>query len=130
MWIKMFGFGLAVGIVITSLAMAWLGGRWQRIESTAYAGEKRPIWFWIISILLISLYLVALVTFLSSEKTWAGWFLMVIIPAGWILKAGLVTFNAKGRQTVSSVSGDQNWRNIALARLPIAVILGVLAWFA
>lgn len=54
MWIEMFGFGLAVGIVITSLAMAWLGGRWQRIESTAYAGEKRHVWFWTISILLIS----------------------------------------------------------------------------
>jgi hypothetical protein len=130
MWIKLFGFGLAAGIVLTSLAMAWLGGRWQRIEASAYGSDKRPVWFWVLSLLLIGLYIAALVSFTSMERTWASWLLIVIIPLGWLLKAGLVVLNPRGRIAVSSVSGDKSWREIAVARLPIALILGVLAWFA
>lgn len=130
MLIKLFGFGLAGGVVLTSIAMAWLGGRWQKIESSVYAGEKRPAWFWLVSVLVIALYAAALVSFISGEKTWASWLLMVVIPLGWLAKAGMVIFNPKGRSTVSAISGDKNWIAIAAARLPAAVLLAVLAWFA
>jgi len=55
---------------------------------------------------------------------------MVVIPLGWALKAALVIFNPQGRQAVSAIAGDQNWRTVALARLPIAILLGVLTWLA
>jgi hypothetical protein len=70
------------------------------------------------------------VNFVGADKNWATWILVVVFPVGWVLKGALIVFNAKGRQAVSSVEGDQNWRKIALARLPIALIIGVLAFFA
>lgn len=130
MWVKLFGFGLAGGVVLTSIAMAWLGGRWQKIESSAYAGKKRPLWFWLISLLVIVLYAAAMASFITGEKTWAGWLLMVVIPLGWLAKAGMVIFNPKGRSTVSSISGDKSWVAIAAARLPVALLLAALAWLA
>ena len=131
MIIQLFGYFLAAAALFTSIAMALMGARWQAVEQSAYAGERRPWWFVLISILLVSLYLAALVSFIGmSEKSWAGWFLMVFIPIGWGLKGTLIIFNAKGRQTVSAIEGDQNWRKIALARLPIAMLLAVLTYFA
>jgi hypothetical protein len=130
MWVKLFGFWLAGGVVLTSLAIAWFGVRWQRIEALVYAGEKRPGWFWLVSLLVVGLYLAAPVTFFSGPKTWAGWLLMLVIPMGWLLKAGLVILNPQGRQKVSAIEGDQAWKRVALARLPAALILGLLAWFA
>lgn len=131
MTIQLFGYFLAFAALFTSLAMALLGARWQAVEQSAYAGQRRPWWFVLISILLVGLYLAALVTFIGApEKTWAGWLLMVVIPVGWGLKAALVIFNPKGRQAVSAIEGDQNWRKVALARLPIAILLAVLTWFA
>jgi len=125
--VNWFGYILALGIVATSLAMIALGGRWQAIEASAYSGERRPWWFWVLSTLLIVFYLAALVVFLTGEKSIAGWILMVLIPVGWVIKGGLVIFNAKGRQTVSSVTGDANWVKIGLLRLPVALGLAVLA---
>lgn len=131
MIIKIFGYLLASAALFTSLAMALMGGRWQAVERSAYAGQRRPPWFIALSVLLVGLYLVALAAFIgSAEKTWAGWLLMVVLPAGWGLKAALVVFNPQGRQTVSAIAGDRNWRAVALARLPIALLLGVLTWFA
>lgn len=130
MYVKMFGFVLAGGVIATSVAMMILGGRWQRIEAAAYAGKHRPLWFWIASVVLIAVYGAILFSFIRGEKNWAGWVLAVVIPAGWAVKGALVTFNPKGRKTVSSVSGDAGWTKVALARLPVAVILAVLAWFA
>ena len=131
MIIQLFGYFLAFAALLTSLAMALMGARWQAVEQSAYAGKSRPWWFILISILLVGLYLAALVTFIGEpEKTWAGWLLMVVIPIGWGLKAALVVFNPQGRATVSAIAGDQNWRKVALARLPIALLLGILTWFA
>jgi hypothetical protein len=130
MLVKVFGYLLAAGVVGTSAAMAVMGARWQEIEAAAYGGERRPGWFWLGSAGLMSLYLGALGSFLRGPKTWAGWALMVIIPLGWLIKGALVIFNPAGRQRVSSISGAQSWRNVALARLPVAVVLAVLARLA
>jgi len=94
MIIKIFGYLLASAALFTSLAMALMGARWQAVERSAYAGQRRPLWFIILSILLVGVYLAALATFIgSAEKSWAGWLLMVVIPLGWALKAALVIFN-------------------------------------
>ena len=128
---KVFGFLIAAGVLGTSIAMLVMGGRFQKIESAAYAGEKRPAWFWLISTFVMALYLAALYSFIiAADKTWAGWILVVLMPIGWVVKGGLVIFNKKGRQAVSAISGDESWQKVALARLPIVVILSVLAIFA
>lgn len=131
MTIQLFGYSLAAAALFTSIAMALMGARWQAVEQSAYAGERRPWWFIFISLLLIGLYLAALLSFIGEpQKSWAGWLLMVVIPIGWGVKGALIVFNPKGRQTVSAIAGDQNWRKIALARLPVAVLLAVLTYLA
>jgi len=131
LYVKLFGYFLASAALLTSLAMALMGARWQAVEQSAYAGERRPWWFVAASVLLIGFYLFALYGFIAAApKTWAGWLLMVILPLGWGLKAALVIFNPQGRAAVSSIAGDHNWRKVALARLSIAILLGVLTWFA
>lgn len=130
LFVKIFGFTLASGVLLTSIAMIVMGGRFQQIEASAYSGKRRPWWFILISVLLISLYLVALITFFDSSKNWAGWTLILLIPAGWILKGLLVVFNVKGRQKVSSISGDSAWTKVALARLPLALLLALLSYYA
>lgn len=131
LYVKIFGYFLASAALLTSLAMALMGARWQAVEQSAYAGERRPWWFVAASALLIGFYLFALYHFaIAAPKTWAGWLLMVILPLGWGLKAALVVFNPQGRAAVSAIAGDQNWRKVALARLPIALLLGILTWFA
>ncbi len=129
-FIKFFGYLMATGVVATSLLMAILGGKFQRIEAGAYAGERRPWWFKIIAATIIIIYLAAVYDFWHSPKTWASWVLVVIIPIGWAVKAAMVVFNSAGRQTVSSISGNQAWYKVALYRLPAAVLMGALAWFA
>lgn len=130
-YIKVFGYFLASAALFTSVAMTLTDARWQVVEQSAYAGKRRPWWFIAGSILILAFYLFALSQFINAApKTWAGWLLMVILPIGWGLKAALVVFNPKGRQAVSSIAGDQNWRKVALARLPVAILLAVLTWFA
>ena len=130
MVIKLFGYLLAAGVLFTSLAMFALGARWQAVEAAGYAGQRRPWWFIAGSLLLIALYALAVIAFVGATRTWAGWLLIVVIPAGWLLKAALVVFNPQGRQAVAGLAGDRNWRRVALARLPIAVVLAVLAYLA
>ncbi len=127
LFVKLFGFLLAVGVVGTSAAMFALGARWQAIESSAYAGKKRPVWFFVVSALVLGLYGVALWRFVGEDKTWAAWVLMVALPALWALKTALVAANPAGRAKVSAISGNENWKKIALARLPVAVVLAALA---
>jgi hypothetical protein len=129
MLIKMFALLLAAGVVGTSLAIITMGGRWQQVEEAAYGGERRPWWFWLTSLVLLGLYAGALFSFITGDRTWAGWVLVVILPLGWALKGALVVFNKKGRQTITSITGDQAWIKVGLARLPIAVVLVVLALF-
>jgi energy-converting hydrogenase Eha subunit G len=128
--VSMFGYLLAAAVIGTSLAMLILGRKWQAIEHKAYGEEKRPWWFWIISAVVFGLYVYALIEFITFPKNWASWILMVMIPVGWGAKAALIFFNKEGRETVSNISGDESWGKIALARLPVALILGLLAFFA
>lgn len=130
MYIKLFGYFLAVIALLVSFVMAISGGRWQALEKAAYGGKKRPWWFIALSILLIGLYILAVVSFIGAQRNWAGWLLMVVIPLIWGLKGALLVFNPKGRQAVSDLEGDQNWRKVALARFPIAILLGILTYLA
>jgi hypothetical protein len=125
--VKFFGYSLAASALTTSLAMLIFGGRFQRVEAAAYSGPHRPWWFWLTSLSLMGFYLAAVRSFLREAKSWAGWVLMVLIPVGWASKAALVTFNPRGRQWVTSLSGDMAWRKAGLARLPIAAMLAALA---
>ncbi len=125
--VKFFGYFLASGVVLTSLLMLVLGAKWQEIEAAAYGSKRRPLWFVLVSVLLIGVYVAALVDFFSADKTWATWVLALVIPLGWLVKGAMVVFNPSGRQTVSSISGGQAWCKVALARLPVAVVLLVLA---
>jgi H+/Cl- antiporter ClcA len=128
---KLFGYLLAAGIAATSLAMMIMGGRFQRVEAAAYAGERRPWWFYAVGLPLIGLYVVSLIDFLRARRrNWASWVLILLIPLGWTVKGALVVFNPEGRQTVSSIEGNAAWRKVGLARLPLAVVLAFLAYFA
>ena len=130
MYIKLFGYLIAAGVAFTSLAMYVMGARWQAVEQAGYGGKSRPWWFCLLSAILIGLYVLAVANFVGADKNWATWTLVVFFPVGWVLKGALIVFNAKGRQAVISVEGDQNWHKIAFARLPIAFIICVLAFFA
>ncbi|HEY53688.1 MAG TPA: hypothetical protein G4N94_09550 [Caldilineae bacterium] len=128
--IKLFGFALAAGIALTSLAMMVWGERWHKAEVAAYGGERRPWWFYALSALIVGFYLLALAGFLGGEKSWAGWVLMVFIPIAWLLKSILLIFNPKGRTKVIALSEGSDWTKIGLARLPLALILAMLAALA
>lgn len=129
-FVKVFGYSLAAGVVATSLLIMVMGAKWQEVEAAAYGGKRRPLWFVVGSVLLIGIYVAALADFFSADKTWATWALAVVIPLGWLAKAAIVVFNPAGRQKVSSISGGQAWFKVALARLPVALVLLVLAWYA
>ena len=130
MFVKAFGTTLTIAALITSVAMMTLGAKWQKVERAAYASKKRPWWFILASIFLLSFYTVALIEFISAKKTTAGWTLMVAIPILWAVKAVLVIFNSKGRAVVSELSGDKVWIKIGLARLMIVILVGLLTWLA
>lgn len=129
-FVKLFGYFLAGGVVLTSLLIMAMGAKWQAVEAAAYGAKKRPTWFVLGSLLLLGIYAAALFDFFGAEKTWATWALVVVIPLGWVLKGAIIVFNPVGRKKVASISGGQAWFKVALARLPIAILLGVLAWYA
>lgn len=128
--VQAYGYSLAAAAALVSVVMFVMGGRFQNVEASAYAGKKRPWWFVAISLVLLAGYGYVAYSFLQLDKTWAGWALVVLLPLGWGLKAAMVIFNPKGRATVSAISGDNAWRKVALARFPVAIVLALLAFYA
>ena len=47
MYIKLFGYLIAAGVLFTSLAMYVMGARWQAVEQAGYGGKSRPWWFYL-----------------------------------------------------------------------------------
>jgi hypothetical protein len=128
---KIFGLTLALAVLGTSIWMAVMGERFQKVEQAAYAGSRRPWWFYLSFVLYIVFYGVVLVSFINHpDKTWAGWTLVVAIPVGAVLKGSLVIFNKEGQKKVTSIAGDKAWRKIALARAFLAPLFLLLAYFA
>ncbi len=128
---KGFALVLAAAVLATSVMIFAMGGRFQLVEAKAYAGDRRPWWFSLGLVAFAALYVAALIGFVTApDRTWAGWVLMVVIPVGAALKAGLVILNPKGRATVSAIEGDRAWRRIALARAVLVPVFLVLAYFA
>lgn len=131
MIINIFGFTLAALLLLTSLGMIIMQGRWQQIEAAGYrSGAGLSWWMIALAIGLVLLYSASVIQFIDAEKTTAGWILILLVPVGWALKAVLVVFNPQGRAALSNISGDANWIKVGLARLPLALVLGVLAYFA
>ena len=125
-----FALVLATAVLATSILIFVMGARFQKVEQAAYSGERRPWWFILGLIVFLALYVAALAGFIvTPEKTWAGWVLMVVIPAGVAIKGGLVTLNKKGQQAVTSIEGDAAWRKIAAARAVLVPVFLVLAYF-
>lgn len=128
---KLFALVLAAAVLATSVLIYAFGGRFQAVEAKAYGGERRPWWFVLGLVAFATLYLAALAGFvLAPERTWAGWTLMVVIPVGAALKAGLVILNPKGRAAVVAIEGDRAWRRVALTRAVLVPLFLVLAYFA
>jgi hypothetical protein len=128
--VQIYGYSIAVFAALASVVMFAMGGKFQNVESSAYAGKKRPWWFVAISVILLLGYAYVLFSFVQLDKTWASWTLVVLLPLGWGLKAAMVVFNPKGRAAVTAISGDSAWRKVALARFPIAIVLAALAFYA
>ena len=127
---KIYALFLAAGVLGTSIAMVVMGEKWQAVERSAYSGEKRPLWLKLLGTFLLAFYAVTLYSFIiSPDKSIAGWILLVFFPVAWGIKGALVIFNKEGREKVISIEGADNWRKIALARLPVVIILVVLAVF-
>ena len=128
---KIFGVTLALAVLGTSILIAVMGERFQKVEQAVYLGERKPWWFYGGLVLYAVFYVAVLVSFINSpDKTWAGWVLVIIIPVGAVLKGALVLFNKEGQKKVTSIEGDQAWRKIALARLVLFPLFLVLAYFA
>ncbi len=127
---QVFALVLATAVLATSILIFVMGARFQKVEQAAYSRDRRPWWFILALVVFLALYVVALAGFIATpEKTWAGWVLMVVIPAGVALKGGLVTLNKKGQQAVTSIEGDAAWRKIALARAVLVPVFLFLAYF-
>ena len=131
MLVKAFAALLAVAVLVTSVLMYVMGGRFQAVEARAYAGARRPWWFVAALVAYAALYLAALTAFvLAPERSWAAWALIVVIPVAAALKGALVLFNRKGQAVVTSIEGDAAWRRIALSRAVLVPLFVVLAYYA
>jgi quinol-cytochrome oxidoreductase complex cytochrome b subunit len=128
---KVFGLILAAAVLGTSIMIFVMGARFQQVEQAAYAGKRRPWWFYLGGAVFAVLYIITLAGFIAGpDKTWAGWVLVVVIPVGAVLKGSLVIFNKEGQKKVTSIEGDAAWRKIALTRVILAPLFLVLAYFA
>ena len=128
---RAFALVLAAAVLATSLVIYVMGGRFRAVEERAYGSDRRPWWFVLGLVAFAALYLSALAGFVTApERTWAAWTLIVVIPVGAALKAGLVILNPQGRVTVTAIAGDQAWRRVALTRAVLVPMFLVLAYFA
>ena len=128
---RAFALVLAAAVLATSVAIYVMGGRFRAVEERAYGSDRRPWWFMLGLLAFAALYLSALAGFvMAPERTWAAWTLIVVIPIGAALKAGLVILNPQGRAMVTAIAGDQAWRRVALTRAVLAPVFLVLAYFA
>lgn len=132
-WLTIFGVSLTVLAAGTSLGMLLFPERWGRLEGWAYGGVRRPWPVWGLAALLLALWGLGMADFAlrpDTGRTWAGWALVAGVPALWAVKSAALVFNPKGRAVVSGISDPRSWRRIGLARLPIALGLAALVWFA
>jgi len=132
-WLTTFGVSLTTLAAATSLGMLFVPARWARLEAWAYGGVRRPWPVWGLAALLLALWGLAAAEFAllpETGRTWAGWTLVAGVPALWAVKSVALVFNPKGRAAVSGISDPYTWSRIGLARLPIALGLAALVWFA
>ncbi|SHL97844.1 hypothetical protein SAMN05443432_1044 [Roseovarius litoreus] len=132
-WLTIFGVSLTLLAAVTSLGMLLFPERWGKLEAWAYGGARRPFPIWGLAVLLLALWGLGTTDFaLRSDtgRTWAGWALVAGVPAFWAVKSAALVFNPRGRAVVSGISDPRSWRRIGLARLPIALGLAALVWFA
>ena len=129
--VQIFGLVIAAAVLGTSILIAVMGGRFQKVEQTVYSEKGKPWWFYLSFAAYAIFYLAVLVSFITSpDKTWAGWVLVIVIPIGALIKGTLIIFNKKGQEKVTSIEGDQAWMKIALARLILFPLFLVLAYYA
>lgn len=132
-WLTIFGIVLTALAAATSLGMLLFPERWGRLEAWAYGGARRPWPVWALACVLLALWGLAAVEFAlrpDGGRNLAGWALVAGVPALWAVKSAALVSNAKGRDVVSGISDPCSWRRIGLARLPIALGLAALVWFA
>ena len=132
-WLTIFGVSLTLLAAATSLGMLLLPERWGRLEVWAYGGARLPWPVWGLEVLLLALWGLVAADFtlrLDTGRTWAGWALVVGVPALWAVKSAALVFNPRGRAAVSSVSDPNTWRRVGLARLPIVPVLATLTWLS
>lgn len=130
-WLTIFGVSLTLLAAATSFGMLLLPERWGRLEVWAYGGAQRPWPVWGLAALLLALWGLGVVDFAlrpDTGRTWAGWALVVGVPALWAVKSAALVFNPTGRAAVSSVSDPNTWRRVGLARLPIVLVVAALTW--
>lgn len=128
-WLTIFGATLATAAAMTSAGMIFFAPHWQKLEAWAYGGARRPWPVWVLAGLLLALWMMGLYDFAQRPavaRSWAAWVLVAGVPALWALKAAALVFNPAGRAAVSGISDPHRWRQIGLARLPVAVALAVL----
>lgn len=131
MLVKAFAALLAVAVLVSSVVIYVMGGRFQAVEARAYSGARRPWWFVAGLVAYAALYLAALAAFvLAPERSWAAWALIVVIPVAAALKGALLLFNRKGQAVVTSIEGDAAWRRIALSRAVLFPLFVLLAFYA
>jgi len=131
-WLTVFGGTLAALAAITSFGMILMPAHWQKLEAWAYGGARRPWTVWALAGFLVVLWAMGLADFVqrsAMDRGWAGWALVAGVPALWALKAAALVFNPAGRAAVSGISDPRRWRQIGVARLPIALGLAVLTGF-
>lgn len=132
-WLTIFGVLLTALAVATSLGMLLFPERWSRLEVWAYGGATRPRPVWALASILLALWGLAAAEFAlrpDGGRTLAGLALVAGVPAFRAVKSIALVFNPKGRAVVSGISDPRSWRRIGLARLPIALGLAALVWFA